>query len=133
MSKASDFVDNVLDLLRPWGGVVARRMFGGHGLYRQGVMFALVADDVLYLKVDDRNRPMFDAADMGPFTYETKSGTITIGSYYEAPAQLFDEPDQMLDWVRPALDAALRSKAGSKPQKPKKTPPKSRIGRITKN
>lgn len=129
----NDFVDNVLDLLRSWGGVVARRMFGGHGLYRQGAMFALVADDVLYLKVDDRNRPMFEAAGMSPFTYETRSGTITIGSYYEAPAHLFDEPDQMLDWVRPALDAALRSKSGVKPHKPKKTRRKSRTGHITKN
>jgi DNA transformation protein and related proteins len=125
----NDFVATVLDLLRPWGGVAARRMFGGHGLYRQGVMFGLVSDDALYLKVDDRNRPAFEAAGMGPFTYETKSGTITIGSYYEAPAALFDEAEEMLAWVRPALDAALRTKAGTKPAKRAK----SRKRRITKS
>lgn len=127
-ASVNDFVATILDLLHPWGGVAARRMFGGHGLYRQGVMFGLVSDDVLYLKVDARNRPAFEAAGMGPFTYATKAGTHTIGSYYEAPAHLFDEPEEMLAWVRPALDAALRAKA----DKPKKSRPKSPRRRITK-
>ena len=78
MASDSDFVDNVLDLLGAWGGVAARKMFGGYGLYRQGLMFALVADDVLYFKVDDQNRAEFTAAGMGPFVYEGKSKPVSM-------------------------------------------------------
>ena len=85
MPSGSDFVDNVLDLLGGWGGVSARRMFGGYGLYRQGMMFALIAEDVLYFKVDDQNRAEFKAAGMGPFTYEGKSRPVEM-SYYEVAA-----------------------------------------------
>lgn len=111
----SDFVANVLDLLRSWGGVSARRMFGGYGLYRQGVMFALVADDVLYLKVDDRNRGAFETSGLGPFAYDTKSGPITIASYFEAPSDVFDDHEAMLAWARGAFEAALRAKKPASP------------------
>lgn len=128
MTTGSDFVDNVLDLLARWGGVSARRMFGGYGLYRQGTMFALVAEDVLYLKADDRNRPAFKAAGMGPFTYEGKSKPVEM-SYYEAPPELFDDGEAMADWAKEALAAALRAR---KPVKPEKTSAKRTRRNITK-
>lgn len=115
----SDFVANILDLLRPWGGVSARRMFGGHGLYRQGVMFALVSDDVLYLKVDASTRPEFERAGMGPFAYDAKGRSVTIGSYYEAPPDLFDDAELMRLWSGRALDAALRARQ-ERPEKRRK-------------
>jgi DNA transformation protein len=114
----SDFVTNVLDLLQPWGGVSARRMFGGHGLYRQGVMFALISDDVLYLKVDSSTRPAFEWAGMGPFAYDAKARSVTIRSYYEAPPDLFDDADLMRLWAGKALDTALRARQ-ARPEKRK--------------
>lgn len=114
MAVGSGFVDNVLDLLGPWGGVSARRMFGGHGIYRQGLMFALVASDVLYLKVDDRNRPDFQSAGMGPFTYEGKGKAVTM-SYYEAPPELFDDGEAMIAWAKRAFAAALGARNPAKP------------------
>jgi DNA transformation protein len=128
MASDSGFVDNVLDLLSRWGGVSARRMFGGYGIYRQGVMFALVADDVLYLKVDDQNRAEFKAAGMGPFTYEGKNKPIEM-SYYEAPPELFDDGEDMVAWARRAFAAALRAK---QPAKPGKRGGKSPRRKITK-
>jgi DNA transformation protein len=116
MASESGFVDNVLDLLGAWGGVSARKMFGGHGLYRQGVMFALIADDVLYFKVDDQNRAEFKAASMGPFTYEGKSKPVEM-SYYESPSELFDDGEAMIAWARRAFAAALRAKQPTKPGK----------------
>ena len=56
MSISDEFVDYVIDQLSDWGEVSARKMFGGAGLYREGAMFGLIADDVAYLKVDDTNR-----------------------------------------------------------------------------
>lgn len=118
MPAISDFVSNVIDLLAHWGGVSARRMFSGYGLYRQGVMFALVIDDVLYFKVDARNRPDFESAGMGPFAYERKNRSAPVAmSYWEAPPDLFDDADAMLAWARRAFEAALRAKAPGMPLK----------------
>jgi DNA transformation protein and related proteins len=125
LAETSDFVANVLDLLASWGGVSARRMFGGYGLYRQGLMFALVADDVLYLKADDGNRAAFEEAGTKPFTYDGKSKPVTM-SYWEAPPDLFDEPEAMRAWARRAFEAALRANA-------LKARGKSRGQRITKS
>lgn len=131
MAIESDFVATVLDLLSPWGGVTARRMFGGYGIYRQGLMFALVADEVLYLKVDDHNRPAYQVAGVGPFTYDGKSKTVTL-PYWEAPSELFDDADAMIDWAKGAFAAALRARKPEKPAKPKKKQPKTRRRKITK-
>jgi DNA transformation protein len=127
----SDFVATVLDLLSPWGGVTARRMFGGYGIYRQGLMFALVADDVLYLKVDAQNRPAYEAAGVEPFTYDGKNKTVTL-PYWEAPSDVFDDPDATIDWAKGAFAAALRARKPGKPAKPTKKQPRSRRRNITK-
>ncbi len=108
MPRQSEFLDMVLELLEPLGGVTARRMFGGLGLFRDGRMFGLMADDTLYLKSDDVNRPDFEAAGVGPFTYTRKGRDIAL-SYHETPAELFDDGDALCDWARAACDAALRS------------------------
>src|SRR5438045_1184991 len=62
-----DFVEHVLDLLREFGPVTAKPMFGGWGLYHEGLFFALIAEDMLYLKVDEANRAEFDDAHLEPF------------------------------------------------------------------
>jgi DNA transformation protein len=72
-------------------------------------MFALVADDALYLKVDDRNRPDFEAAGMTPFSYERRGKTATLKSYYEAPPELPDDAEDLSAWASKAFGAALAS------------------------
>jgi DNA transformation protein len=126
MPSGSDFVDNVLDLLGGWGGVSARRMFGGYGLYRQGMMFALVAEDVLYFKVDDQNRAAFKAAGMGPFTYEGKNKPVEM-SYYESPPELFDDGEEMTDWAKRAFAAALRARPAASAGKTSRKRPARKI------
>ncbi len=116
MAVSAEYCAFVLELLEPLGGVSLRRMFGGAGLFCHGVMFGLIAGERLYLKSGDGNRADFEDAGCGPFTYATKNGEQGIMSYYEAPDSLFDEPDEMLDWARKALDEALRASV----KKPKK-------------
>lgn len=111
--RGSEFVDFVLEGLQPLGGVSGRRMFGGWGLYKDGVMFALIADDQLYLKVDDGNRAAYDAQGLQPFTYTGKGRSILM-SYYEAPGDGFDDPDILCAWAREAFAAALRAKKRGK-------------------
>ena len=109
MARGSEFVDFVLESLQPLRGVSARRMFGGWGIYKDGVMFALIAYDQLYLKVDDGNRPGFEAAGLQPFTYAGKGRPIEM-SYREAPSDGFDDPEILCDWARGSYAAALRTK-----------------------
>jgi DNA transformation protein len=104
----SAFADFILDTLRPWRPVTARRMFGGHGVYHAGVMFALIADGQLYLKVDDESRGMFEAAGLSPFVYEAKGRRVSL-SYHRAPDAMLDEPDVAREWAERGWQAALRA------------------------
>ncbi len=103
----SDFIPFVQELLEGWGSVSARRMFGGHGLYHEGLMFAIVMDNRLYLKVDEQNRPDFEAHGLTPFTYPMKGREVAL-SYWLAPDSIFDERAEAVRWARSAWDAALR-------------------------
>jgi DNA transformation protein len=109
MARSSEFVEFVVESLGPLGGVSARRMFGGFGIYKDGVMFALIAYDQLYLKVDDGNRAAYEAAGLPHFTYADKGKPIRM-PYREAPPEGFDDPDILCAWARDAYAAALRTK-----------------------
>jgi DNA transformation protein len=103
----SDFIPFVQELLEDWASVSARRMFGGHGLYHEGLMFAIVMDQRLYLKADEDNRPEFEALGLAPFTYAMKGRDVAL-LYWAAPDTLFDDPQEAVLWARSAWDAALR-------------------------
>ena len=118
MTDQPEFVSFLLDQLASFDGVSARRMFGGHGLFRDGLMFALVADDTLYLKVDAENRPDFEAAGTAPFTYEREGREIAL-SYHEAPPDVVEAADELGEWSRKAFEAALRTR---KPRRRKRGP-----------
>lgn len=105
------FVEHVLDSMRTFGPVEARAMFGGWGLYHEGLFFALVADDVLYLKSDDENRAEFDAARLPPWIYEPKDGKPMVTLYRQAPEEGFESAEVMARWARSAYGAALRAAA----------------------
>jgi len=106
------FVDHLLELLEPFGPVTAKRMFGGYGIFRDGLMFGLVADSVLYFKVDDHNRADFAARELPPFTYLKNNKRVAM-SYYQAPAETLDDTEIMIQWAASAYAAAQRA------QKPK--------------
>jgi DNA transformation protein len=103
----SDFIPFVQELLEGWSPVSARRMFGGHGLYHEGLMFAIVMDNRLYLKADEFNRPQFEALGLAPFTYVMKGREVAL-SYWAAPDSIFDDPNEATQWAQSAWDAALR-------------------------
>jgi len=101
MAVSQEFLDYLLDQLSAWGGVSARRMFGGAGLYRDGKMFGLVADDVAYLKVGETNRDRFVAAGSEAFKpYEDKSATM---SYFEIPVDVLENSEKLIEWSKESL------------------------------
>jgi DNA transformation protein len=103
----SDCIPFVQELLEDWAQVSARRMFGGHGLYHEGLMFAIVMDQQLYLKADEVNRPEFEALGLAPFTYAMKGKDVAL-SYWAAPDTIFDDQQEAVNWAQSAWDAALR-------------------------
>jgi len=115
MTMSPAFRDYLLDMLRPLGPVAARPMFGGGGLYLDGLMFAIVFDDVLFLKADDASKGDFEARGMEPITYEREGRDALIEmSYWEAPAELMDDADEMCAWASRAWQAARRASAKKK-------------------
>ncbi|MEN7344292.1 MAG: TfoX/Sxy family protein [Pseudomonadota bacterium] len=105
----SEFVSYLHEIFEPLGPISSRKMFGGHGIYYDGIMIGLVADDELYLKVDAESRPVFEQHDLPAFEFTAKGKTNKM-SYHLAPESIFDDPDEALRWGRLAHDAALRAK-----------------------
>jgi DNA transformation protein and related proteins len=105
-ANQTEFVAYVIDQLRRWAAVSARRLFGGHGIYRGAKIFGIVSRDTLYFRTDAANRPEFEAAGMAPFRVG-KSGRIAL-SYHEVPVEVIEEPELLAKWADSAFAAALR-------------------------
>jgi DNA transformation protein len=108
-AAAGRFVDHVVDLLGPLDAV-ARRMFGGHGIFVDGLMFALIADDRLYFKADDASRAAFEAAGGEPFTYLRRGRPASL-SYYGVPDDALEDREALLEWAGHGIAAARRAAA----------------------
>jgi len=119
----NDFIAYLQELFADFGAVSARAMFGGYGLYHDGVMIGLVIDDGLYLKVDSHTRHVFEAAASQPFVYTQTAKPVTM-SYWSVPAAALDSSQAMLPWARLAYEAALRKpKAPKRPARKVPRPP----------
>jgi DNA transformation protein len=97
------------DLFSGIPGVSVRRMFGGAGVFREGLMFALSLDDGrVALKADEQTIPDFKAEGSTQWTYPHRSGKQMEMGYWHAPERLFDDPDEFRDWAEKAFMTALR-------------------------
>ena len=118
MTMSPNFREYLVDQLEPFGPVAAKRMFGGDGLFRDGTMFALIADDVLYLKAAEQNQADFEDRGMGPFCYEKKDRKEPVKmSYWEVPPDVLKDPGELCQWAVRAWEAARRSGTGKKNKK----------------
>lgn len=108
LSVSQQYHDYVTDQLAVVGRILTKRMFGGAGLYADGIFFALIADDVLYLKVNDLNRQDYESAGMEPFRpYKDKSRVM---QYYELPVEILEDQAELLVWARKSIAIALKAK-----------------------
>ena len=120
MPVSADFRDHLLDQLEPLGPVSARRMFGGAGLYYGSVMFALLINDVMYLKTNEASQDNFEAAGTEPFSYQRGDKQQALKTLWRVPDEIMDDCEVLLVWARVAVDAALAaSRAKSKSSKKK--------------
>lgn len=109
----SEFVEYLKEVFAPFGAVQARRMFGGYGIYRDGIMFGLVENDILYFKADETTAQHFESRGLDQFEYSNKGKTVKL-IYYQAPEEIFDSPEEATLWARRAFEVALLSKSKSK-------------------
>ena len=119
--------DRFDDLFAPFGKIVVRRMFGGEGLFRDGLMFAIVHEEKLYFKTSEESRQAFIAEGVGPLFFKFKNAEGVLTSYYELPDRLYDDPEELAQWARAAFAVALESPAAKKKRgNPKAKPVKKR-------
>ena len=123
MVASDGFAGFLREQLSPLGHVTLRRMFGKTGVFCDGLMFAMVTEDLLYFRVDDHNRAAFEESGaFPPLNYEKGGRTIDL-SFWRAPERLLDEPDELVDWARTALAARSRPPAAnSRSASPASTP-----------
>jgi DNA transformation protein len=115
MPKADRFVEFTIEQLAPLGAITARAMMGGWCLYCDGVVFALIASGVLYLKGDAVNIPQFKARGLRPFQpFPDKESMM---KYFQAPPEIFEDPEAMRTWVGGAVEAGRRAKGKKKTPK----------------
>jgi len=108
MAVSDGFLEYVIDQFSAWGEVAVRKMFGGAGLYRDGRMFGLVADDVVYLKVDDTTRDKYLAAGSAPFKpFKDKPTSL---SYFQLPPEIFEDAEALMEWAEESLDIQKKGK-----------------------
>ena len=120
MPSDPGFVEHVLDLVGLVGPVTARSMFGGHGVYAEGVMFGLLDDGELFLKTDELTRATFADAGCRPWVYVNKKVRMENTGYFRPPDDAHEDPEAMLPWARLALDAALRARAAKRGREARK-------------
>lgn len=111
-----EYLDYLHDLFSAFAPVTTRAMFGGHGVYRDGVIIAIVIDEAIYLKVDGETRAAFETQGCEPFVYEAKGKAVPM-SYWSVPEDALDSPQEFRPWAQRAWEAALR-KPKPKPKKP---------------
>ena len=118
------------DLFADFGPVTLRRMFSGYGISADGTNFALALRAGLYFRVDEETIPQFEAEGSKPFQYTTREKTVTVNSYWQLPARLFDDAEELAVWARLALGAAQRAALRKRPRKAK-APAKKAIAKKT--
>ena len=116
--------DFLIDLFADFGPVSIRKMFSGFGISADGTNFALALRAGLYFRADDQTIPQFEAEGSQPFQYQTRTKTVTVNSYWQLPARLFDDSEELAGWARAALAAAQRAALRKRPKARKAAKPK---------
>lgn len=114
---ARSFALDIAERLRGVGEIAIRRFFGGAALVSDGLQIGFVMKGILYLRVDDLSRASFEALGAAPFTYAGAGRTVTVACYYEAPAEILDDPDKLRDWAQEARRAAVADRNSARARK----------------
>lgn len=112
----SEFVEYLQEVFQRFGPVHPRKMFSGYGLYHDGVMFGLVADELLYLKTDSSIAHYFEERGLEQFSY-TRAGKLIKMSYFLAPEDIYEDQTEAAIWARRSFEVAFRNNKSAKPSR----------------
>ena len=113
---SSDYLDYILDLLSICENITSRKMFGGYGIYRNGIIFAIIIDNELYFKVDESNIDEYKNLNSEPFTFNSKGKKISM-SYWKLPEEVMEDEDLLLKFMDLSYEASIQKKKQSKDSK----------------
>jgi DNA transformation protein len=117
--------EEIRDLFAAFGPVTPRRMFSGHGIFADDVMFALVINGVVYMKTDAALIPDFERKGSAPFSYARKTGARIVMSLWRLPDRLYDDVDELAKWTQRSVDVARRAAAKPKARRVRRPAPRS--------
>lgn len=106
---SSNYLEYVMEILAPHGEMTSKPMFGGYGIYKNGVIVAFIVYDELYFKVDKSNKSQYEDFDSEPFIYEAK-GKKTAMSYWKVPMEILEDEDQIGIWLDQSYEISLKTK-----------------------
>jgi DNA transformation protein len=122
----------LIDLFSDFGPVTIRPMFSGFGISVDGVNFAMALRAGLYFRADEETIPQFEAEGSRPFQYQTRAKTVMVNSYWQLPARLFDDTEELSQWARAALGAAQRAAVKKRPRAKKASSPAKKAAKKKK-
>jgi DNA transformation protein len=105
----NEYANFILDLFADYGSITLRAMFGGYGVYKNSVIFALVADDEIYFKVNKDNMHQYVTRGSEAFSYERK-GKIIKMSYWKLPIEILESSEELKNWIDQSYQISLKAK-----------------------
>ena len=108
--NSQDYVEFIKNQLEAIDGIASGRFFGGTGLTANGIQFAMLMGDVLYFVVNDMTRSKYEAMGSQCFWYKTKKGRVNVRKYYEVPAEILEDQEQLVALAEEAIQIAARAK-----------------------
>ncbi len=108
MAKRNEYIEYLLEQLAALGLLRAKAMFGGYGLYCDEIFFAIVVNDILYIKADAESKADFTDLGLKPFSYSKKDGSEQSMAYYPLPEEALEDAQELIFWSKKGIAAALR-------------------------
>ncbi|MDB2415202.1 TfoX/Sxy family protein [Rickettsiales bacterium] len=105
----NSFVEYIIELLSPYGNIIAKSMFGGYGVYKNNIIIGIISQDELYFKVDDSNRTQYQNMNSEIFTYEAR-GKINKISYWKVPLEILEDAQLLEEWLEQSYQISINSK-----------------------
>ncbi|NRB10608.1 MAG: TfoX/Sxy family protein [Rickettsiaceae bacterium] len=118
--ELSPYAEYVVQLLSPFGEITAKFMFGGYGIYKNGLIIGIIAEDELYFKVDDSNKANYEKLDSTPFVFEGKGKKMQM-SYWKVPPEILENEEILPKYLQDSYDVSINSKIKIKKRKKKKS------------
>lgn len=116
MQSSHLFLEKVMKILKPHGPITSRAMFGGYGIYFEGVIFASIVEDRLYFRIDEKNRKDFEKYKTVPFVYEGGKRPVEM-PYLSLPEEVFHHPQLLKKFIQNSYEASLRYQSNKKKKK----------------